>query len=359
MRTIRSSSVAPSNSPESSAAPRRRAPSGRSQIITRSISKQQNRRMSRFLPFRDRSSSFSGCPRIRDMLKKQHQNVVDYLNRDRTGEPEGYPRINPNVKTIHGSHPRLTPEGRNEALARLGVIFSGQSRPPLTLHNFQQGEEEYARKQTLATAMAIVAKHIKLRQRDLVSLLFVNRMLHNTLVCSFTLWQTLNLRLMNNAGDRLLSALTLTRYHNVEHIDLASAKGIEDKHLKLLKTKERVVGSLENLESLNLDCCENISNRGVRDVINTCPRLKKFSIGENLRVTDFCIKFLVKDCKCLTDLNLSGCKNLTDNSLVTIRNACRGLESLDITRCERVTDAGVIAIAEGCPGLKFLSLVTN
>ncbi|CAI8619663.1 unnamed protein product [Vicia faba] len=28
-----------------------------------------------------------------------------------------------------------------------------------------------------------------------------------------------------------------TRDHNVEHIDLASAKGIEDKHLKLLKTK--------------------------------------------------------------------------------------------------------------------------
>ncbi|GAA0169801.1 hypothetical protein LIER_24202 [Lithospermum erythrorhizon] len=345
-----------SSRPESSAAP----PSGRSQIITRSISKSRQKRiMSRLLPFRDRSSSFSGCPRIRDMLKKQHQRVVDHLNRDRTGEPKGYFKKNPNLKTIHGSHPRHTPESRHEALVRLGVIFSGQSRPPLTHHNFQQGEEEYARKQTLATAMARVAKHIKLPQRDLVSLLFVNRMVHNTLVCSFTLWQTLNLRLMNNAGDRLLSALTLIRYHNVEHIDLASAKGIEDKHLKLLKTKERVVGSLENLESLNLDCCENISNKGVRDVINTCPRLKKFSIGENLRVTDFCIKFLVKDCKCLTDLNLSGCKNLTDNSLVTIRNACRGLESLDITRCERVTDAGVIAIAEGCPGLKFLRLVTD
>ncbi|KAL5052761.1 hypothetical protein RYX36_033443 [Vicia faba] len=31
-----------------------------------------------------------------------------------------------------------------------------------------------------------------------------------------------------------------TRDHNVEHIDLASAKGIEDKHLKLLKTKVSV-----------------------------------------------------------------------------------------------------------------------
>ncbi|XP_058741943.1 F-box protein At3g58530-like [Vicia villosa] len=208
----------------------------------------------------------------------------------------------------------------------------------------------------MATALKTVALTIKLELPDFVNLFSVSRRVYNAFLSALPLWQTLVLSEVNNAGDRLLSALSLTRFHNVKHIYLASAQGIEDKHLKLLKTEKNAVGSLENLESLNLDCCGNISNRGVQDVLSTCPKLKNFSIRNNFRVTDFFVKSLVKNCKCLTDLNLSGCKNITDNSLLTIRNARLGLESLDIAGCERVTDAGVIAIAEGCRSLKFLSL---
>ncbi|KAD7477581.1 hypothetical protein E3N88_00717 [Mikania micrantha] len=46
--------------------------------------------------------------------------------------------------------------------------------------------------------------------------------------------QVLDFHEMNNAGDRLLVALSLTRYYNVKHIIHEFAQGIEDKHLGIL-----------------------------------------------------------------------------------------------------------------------------
>lgn len=42
-------------------------------------------------------------------------------------------------------------------------------------------------------------------------------------------------------------------------------------------------GSLQNLESLNLNGCQKISDKGIEIISSACPKLKVFSIYWNVR----------------------------------------------------------------------------
>uniref|UniRef100_A0A0V0GIB2 Putative ovule protein n=1 Tax=Solanum chacoense TaxID=4108 RepID=A0A0V0GIB2_SOLCH len=49
----------------------------------------------------------------------------------------------------------------------------------------------------------------RLQQRDLITLLLVNPSIHHTLLSHPSLWLVLDFHEMSNAGDRLVSALSL------------------------------------------------------------------------------------------------------------------------------------------------------
>ncbi|KAK4432185.1 F-box protein [Sesamum alatum] len=265
-------------------------------------------------------------------------------------------------------------------------------------------------KETVPKVMNIVST--RLPQRDLISLLLVSPWIHRNLISHPSLWLVLDFHEMSNAGDRLLAALSLSRYQNVKHINLEFARDIEDKHLEIVKSK--CGQSVKNLEVLNLNGCQKISDLGIEFITYNCSKLKVFSIYWNVRVSDLGIGNLVKNCKLVIDLNLSGCKllnltrcikltdrglqmillkcsslqslnlyalssftdvaykkisllihlrfldlcgaqNLSDDGLSCIAK-CKNLISLNLTWCVQVTDHGIIAIAEGCRSLEFLSL---
>ncbi|XP_024038436.1 F-box protein At3g58530 isoform X2 [Citrus clementina] len=213
-------------------------------------------------------------------------------------------------------------------------------------------EEETWSKETVPKVIRIVST--RLSQRDIISLLLVSPWLHRTLVSYPSLWLVIDLREMNNAGNRLVSALSIPRYRHVREINLEFAQDIEDRHLELLKTK--CLGSLQDLESLNLNGCQKISDKGIEIISSTCPELKVFSIYWNVRVTDIGIQHLVKNCKHIIDLNLSGCKNLLDKSLQLIADNYQELESLNLTRCVKLTDGGLQKILIKCSSLRSLNL---
>ncbi|OVA10970.1 Leucine-rich repeat [Macleaya cordata] len=214
--------------------------------------------------------------------------------------------------------------------------------------------DEIWRRETVPRVLQIVSTTINLPQRDLISLLLVSPWLYRTLLSYPSLWQVLDLREMNNAGERLISALSLSRYHHIKQINLEFAQDIEDKHLNLLKSK--CMGALQNLESLNLNGCQKISDKGIEVVTSACPKLKAFSIYWNVRVTDTGIKEFVKNCKCIVNLNLSGCKNITDKSLQLIADNYKELELLNLTRCIKLTDGGLQQILLKCSSLQSLNL---
>ncbi|KAG8646899.1 F-box protein At3g58530 isoform X3 [Manihot esculenta] len=207
-------------------------------------------------------------------------------------------------------------------------------------------------RETIPRVMKIVST--KLPQRDLVSLLLVSPWLHRTLISYPSLWLVLDFREMNKAGDRLTAALSLSRYQHVKQINLEFAQDIEDRHLEVLQNK--FINSLQNLESLNLNGCQKISDKGIEAITSACPKLKVFSIYWNVRVTDLGIKHLVKNCKHVVDLNLSGCKNISDESLQLVADNYQDLESLNLTRCIKLTDGGLQQILVKCSSIHSLNL---
>ncbi|KAM7505570.1 hypothetical protein LguiB_004474 [Lonicera macranthoides] len=216
----------------------------------------------------------------------------------------------------------------------------------------EEEEEEVWSKETVPRVMKIVST--KLPQRDLISLLLVSPWLHRILISYPSLWLVLDFHEMNNAGDRLLSALSLSRYRHVKEIILEFAQDIEDKHLELLKDK--CLNSLQNLEYLNLNGCQKITDKGIEAITAICPSLKVFSVYWNVRITDVGITHLVKNCKHIVDLNLSGCKNVTDKSLQLVADTYKELESLNLTRCIKLTDGGLQQILLKCSSLQSLNL---
>ncbi|XP_058111501.1 F-box protein At3g58530 isoform X2 [Magnolia sinica] len=110
--------------------------------------------------------------------------------------------------------------------------------------------------------------------------------------------------------------------------------------------------TLQGLPSLNLNCCQKISDNGIEAITSASPKLKNFSIYWNVRVTDLSMKHLVKNCKEIIDLNLSGCKNITDQSLHLIDDNYQELEVLNLTS---LTDQAYRKM-EILPHLKFLDL---
>lgn len=215
------------------------------------------------------------------------------------------------------------------------------------------GEDEVIwSRETVPSVLKIVST--RLAQRDLITLLLVSPWLHRTLTSYSSLWLVLDLREMNNAGDRLIYALSMSRYRHVKEINLEFAQDIEDKHLEVLKN--RCFDSLHYLEVLNLNVCQKVSDKGVEAITSACPELKVFSIYWNPRFTDTGIKYLVKNCKHVVDLNLSGCKNILDESLQLVADNYQDLESLNLTRCVKLTDGGLQQILLKCSLLRSLNL---
>ncbi|CAM8956030.1 unnamed protein product [Rhodiola kirilowii] len=193
-----------------------------------------------------------------------------------------------------------------------------------------------------------------LSQRELVSLLMVSSWLNRALSSSPSLWQAIDLREMQNAGERLINALSLSRYHHVKEISLEFAQDIEDRHLEILQNK--LSDTLENLESLNLNGCQKIGDEGIKFISAACPNLKVFSIYWNVRITDTGITHLVQNSRHIIDLNLSGCKGISDKSFLLISENYPHLVSLNLTRCVKLTDAGLQQILVKCHALQSLNL---
>ncbi|MCD7473099.1 hypothetical protein HAX54_014690 [Datura stramonium] len=245
-------------------------------------------------------------------------------------------------------------------------------------------------KEIVPKVMKIVST--RLPQRDVISLLLVSPCIHRTLLSHPSLWLVLDFHEMSNAGDRLVSALSLPRYRNVKHINLEFAQDIEDKQLENVRSK--CGDSLLDLEILNLNGCQRISDKGIELVTNTCPKLKVFSIYWNVRfssqqtcqvpkwqVPGSCrqgkwrlpVKGLQVDCWSLvfqTTILAKGSdilhgtvcgqnlvnENITDKSLHLVADNYQELESLNITRCIKMTDSGLQRILLNCSSLQNLNL---
>ncbi|XP_020236354.1 uncharacterized protein LOC109815938 isoform X1 [Cajanus cajan] len=216
-------------------------------------------------------------------------------------------------------------------------------------------EEDVWCRETVPKVLKLVCSTLPLSHTDLVSLLLVSPSLHRTLLSSQPLCQSLNFRELNNAGNRLLAALSLPRYSSVKHINLEFARDVEDAHFIVIKDK--CFNSLQSLESLNLNGCQKISDTGIEAITSCCPKLKSFSIYWNVRVTDTGLLHIVRNCKYIIDLNISGCKDRSTGQTIGVGSESHGLYYLQpstSTICASVESPGLIHRRVGHPSLNKL-----
>ncbi|CAL4888493.1 unnamed protein product [Urochloa decumbens] len=207
-------------------------------------------------------------------------------------------------------------------------------------------------RETVPRVMELVSP--RLTQRDVCALLAVSPWCYRALVANPRLWEVLDMREMKNAGDRLISALSLARYRHLKVLNLEFAQNIEDWHFVHLKEMSGI--SLENLEFLNLNACQKISDKGIEAITSLCPNLQGLSIYWIVGLTDLSIGHITKNCRQIVDLNLSGCKKISDKGMSLIANSYQGLKKLNITRCVKLTDGGLKEVLQRCSLLESLNL---
>lgn len=215
-------------------------------------------------------------------------------------------------------------------------------------HEFLLAMEESERWNRVVVPHVFLVVSARVSLRDVCSLSSVNNPTRRILFSYAPLWKVLDLHGANRAGERLAAALAQPRFEEAKEINLEFAQGLEDGHLKYLEGKE--------IQTLNLNACQTITDVGVQIVAKNCPKLRSFSIYWNLRVTDNGIKALLKNCTEITTLNLSGCKGMTNKILETICTFCVGIKILNLTRCLKLTDEGLAQLLENCPNIEVLYL---
>ncbi|KAH7442347.1 hypothetical protein KP509_03G083900 [Ceratopteris richardii] len=188
----------------------------------------------------------------------------------------------------------------------------------------------------------------KVSQKDICALASVNSFARRLLLSHSPLWKVLDLHGTSKAGERLAKAITLAQFEHVEEVNLEFAQGFDDADLQCMGNRD--------VQRINLNACQKITDSGLSVIAKSCPKLKWFSIYWNLKVTDTGVVALVRSCKDLSYLNLSGCKGVTDRSLEIMSINGRCLTELNLTRCIKLTDDGLVKLLESCHNIQVLYL---
>ncbi|KAL2188813.1 RNI-like protein [Thermothelomyces heterothallicus CBS 203.75] len=154
------------------------------------------------------------------------------------------------------------------------------------------------------------------------------------------------------------------------HLNLTGLPAVNNATCKI------VANSCPQLETFNVSWCKHMDARGIKFVVEACPKLKDLRAGEikGFHIPD--VAEALFRTNNLERLVLAGCDDLTDTALQIMMHGSdpeidyltgrpmvppRKLRHLDLTRCLRLTDAGVKALGYAVPNLEGLQLsgVTN
>ncbi|XP_052118485.1 F-box/LRR-repeat protein 3 isoform X2 [Arachis duranensis] len=163
----------------------------------------------------------------------------------------------------------------------------------------------------------------------------------------------------------------------------------------------RSIASLLYLEVLVMVGCSLVDDVGLRYLENGCPLLKTIDVSrcncisssglislvsghvdlvqigelsgplvhclknleqlsairiDGVRVSDFFLQTIGKNCKFIVELGLSKCIGVTNMGILHLVSGCGSLKILDLTCCRSITDAAISTIADSCPDLVCLRL---
>jgi F-box and leucine-rich repeat protein 2/20 len=160
----------------------------------------------------------------------------------------------------------------------------------------------------------------------------------------------------------------LLRNPKLLHINMPSMQNINNATMRI------IASHCPQLEMLNIDWCSQIDAKGLKRVIQSCPRLTDLRASEirGLDDKEFMVELFTRNT--LERLILQSCDTLTDEALLWMIQGIepetdiltervivppRRLRHLDISRCRGLTDKGVKALAHNVPYMEGLRLCQN
>ncbi|MED6156427.1 hypothetical protein PIB30_014392 [Stylosanthes scabra] len=184
-------------------------------------------------------------------------------------------------------------------------------------------------------------------------------------------------------------------------------KFLDVSFLKITSESLRSIASLLNLEVLVMVGCSLVDDAGLQYLENGCPLLKAIDVSrcncisssglislvsghedlvqigagyclselsaplvhclknlkqlsviriDGVRVSDFILQTIGKNCKSIVEFGLSKCVGVTNMGIMHLVSGCDSLKILDLTCCRSITDAAIYTIADSCPDLVCLRL---
>ena len=160
----------------------------------------------------------------------------------------------------------------------------------------------------------------------------------------------------------------LLRNPKLLHINMPSMQNINNATMKI------IASHCPQLEMLNIDWCSQIDTKGLKRVIQSCPRLTDLRASEvrGLDDKEFMLELFTRNN--LERLILQYCDSLTDEALQIMVQGTepetdiltervivppRRLRHLDISRCRALTDKGIKTLAHNVPYLEGLRMCQN
>ena len=158
-----------------------------------------------------------------------------------------------------------------------------------------------------------------------------------------------------------LTYLSLAYCENVTDVGIAMLARHNSLHMLDISgcpINDSGAGSLkqaQNLRYLSIAECNLLSDIGI-ERMSKMENLSYLDISFCTNISDYGMKMLIFENKCLTTLNLAGCKLLTNSTLSSVASVCEYLQNLNVSENKNITDKGIRFIRTGCKKLKYLNL---
>ena len=183
--------------------------------------------------------------------------------------------------------------------------------------------------------------------------------------------QELSLTNCIRVGDQTVQKI-VSNCPNLTYLSIAYCENITDVGLIMLAHHPKLhtldisgcsiddhgVGSLrqaQNLVSLSMAECNLVTDIGI-ERMSKVENVKSLDLSFCSNLSDYGMKMLIYERKCLTSLNIGGCKLITNGTLSSIASVCDYLLKLNISENKNITDKGIRLIRNGCKKLNYLNV---
>jgi len=165
--------------------------------------------------------------------------------------------------------------------------------------------------------------------------------------------------------DRTSIHSFLLQNSRLVHVNLSGLASATNAAMKIL------AAHCPRVEMLNIEWCNNIDNRGLKKVVDGCPRLRDLRAAEVRGWDDVDLMVALFKRNTLERLGLKNCDSLNDESLAALMEGVdeefdilterpivppRKLKHLDLTRCRTITDDGVKTLVGNVPFMEGLAM---